>query len=160
MSMFHRKDNRDPAAYAPSEFGAYSDGPRDHNGGTVPSETYLYPKDYPPPGPQPKPKRRKRVFMWFFLAVQVIFLVWLITGIAGTGHSGADAHAQAVLYCARNSFGYSSRAACITQYGNTLNAASDAGKGIGAGLIVALWVAVDIILGIGRIVVVLARRRS
>lgn len=39
-----------------------------------------------------------------------------------------------------------------------LNDAADAGKGIAVGLIIGLWVAVDVILGIGRIVVLLGRR--
>ena len=35
-------------------------------------------------GPTPPslavPRKRKRVFMWFFLAVQALFVVWLIAG--------------------------------------------------------------------------------
>lgn len=108
------------------------------------------------------PKRRKRVFMWVFLAIQAIFLIWLITGLASTSGSGADAHAQAVQYCADPSnwqYLFKSQADCITHYGNGLNDASDLGKGIGAGLVIGLWVATDVILGIGRLVVVLARRK-
>jgi hypothetical protein len=98
---------------------------------------------------KPARRRKRRIFLWFFLAVQVIFLIWLITGVAGTSGSGADAHAQAVSYCSRSWQGlYNSYADCVTSYGNTLNAASDTGKGIGAGLIIALWVAVDVILGV------------
>jgi hypothetical protein len=39
-------------------------------------------------------------------------------------------------------------------------AAHDIGKSIGVALVVGLWVAVDVILGIGRLIVVTARRRS
>ena len=27
-------------------------------------------------------RKRRRVFIWFFIAVQVIFLVWIIVGVA------------------------------------------------------------------------------
>jgi hypothetical protein len=37
---------------------------------------------------------------------------------------------------------------------------TDAGNGIGVGLIIGLWVAVDVILGTGRIVVLFGRRYS
>lgn len=69
-----------------------------------------------------------RVFTWIILAVNVIFLVWIITGIAG--RPGATA------------------ATCDSLDIRTCQAASDAGTGIGVLLIVFLWVAADVILGI------------
>jgi hypothetical protein len=46
--------------------------------------------------PAAPPRRKRRIFPWFFLAIQVIFLIWLITGLAqGTGLS----HAQIVSLC-------------------------------------------------------------
>jgi hypothetical protein len=48
---------------------------------------------------------------------------------------------------------------CVVHGAHGLTAAGDIGKGIAAGLIIGLWVAADVILGIGRLVVVLARRR-
>jgi hypothetical protein len=38
--------------------------------------------------------------------------------------------------------------------------AADLGATIGAGLVIGLWVAADVILGIGRLVVITARRRN
>jgi hypothetical protein len=104
----------------------------------------------------------RNFFRYVFFAVQAIFIIWLIGGLASTSGSGADAHTQALQYCAGNGWQvlYKSHADCVTHYGNTLNGASDVGKSIGAGLIIGLWVAVDIILGIGRIVVLLGRRHS
>ncbi|KAB2379003.1 MULTISPECIES: hypothetical protein [Actinomadura] len=65
------------------------------------------------------PKRRHRVFPWVFLGVQIIFLVWIITG----ANSGGDCPAGQQNAC-------------------------DAGTTIGVGLIIGLWVAVDIILAL------------
>lgn len=107
-------------------------------------------------------KKRKRVFMWFFLVVQAIFLIWLITGLVGASHNGADAHAQALQWCANKDnwqYLYKSQADCVTHYGNGLNDAGDVGNTIGAALVIGLWVGVDVILGVGRLIVVLSRRR-
>lgn len=104
-------------------------------------------------------RKRRRIFIWVFLAIQVLFIVWIVAGTASTSNSGADAHNQAVSYCRTNWQGlYSSDANCVTSYGNTLNAASDAGKGIGIGLVIGLWVATDLILGVSYGVYRLASR--
>lgn len=93
------------------------------------------------------PRKRRHVFRWVFLAIQVLFLVWVIAGAASTSNSGGDAHTQAIQYCSANWTGlYSSYADCVTSYGNTLNAAGDVGKGFGLGIVIALWVAADVIL--------------
>lgn len=93
--------------------------------------------------PQTPPvKKRKRVFMWFFLAVQAIFLIWIITGASSSG--GATAKS------------------CAGQVGQALQTCQDAshvGTGIGVALIIILWCVVDVILGITYLVVRLARRR-
>jgi uncharacterized membrane protein len=84
------------------------------------------PEPYPPrPAP---PRKLRRVLMWVFIAVQVIFLVWIIVGV-------------------------------VTATGNPecgdLNA-DDCGSETGAGsvgMIVVLWTAVDLVLGIAYIIV-------
>jgi hypothetical protein len=98
-------------------------------------------------------------FLYFFLVVQVLFLVWIIAGNAA-GNSGADAHAQAIRDCSGTQWQplFKSYQDCVTHYGNALNDASDIGKGLATGVIFAFWVGVDIILGIGRLVVVFTRR--
>jgi hypothetical protein len=65
------------------------------------------------------PKHRHRIFPWVFLGVQIIFLVWIITG----ANSGGDCPAGQQNAC-------------------------DAGTTIGVGLIIGVWVAVDIILAL------------
>lgn len=122
---------------------------------------YGQPPAYYPPQPG-KPRKKRRVFLWVFLAVQVIFIIWLAVGLSGASHSGADAHAQAVQWCSDKSnwqYLYKSQADCVTHYGNGLNAAGDLGNTIGAGLVIGLWVAVDAILGIGYGIYRLASRR-
>lgn len=105
----------------------------------------------PPPGSPPAspslpqtshpPRKRRRVFPWVFLAVQILFLIWVITGAA----SGSGTPAE-----------------CRGRTGDALELcedASDVGTAIGVGLMIALWAAVDIILGLAYIVFRLARRR-
>lgn len=89
-----------------------------------------------------KPKKKKRIFMWFFLAVQALFVIWLIAGLGG-----ADAEAE----CAGQTFnGFYTREDCIMAF--------EAGTGIGVGLVFILWLVVDFILVMGWAVVKLARR--
>jgi hypothetical protein len=114
-------------------------------GGTVsyqpPPPQQPYPQAWPPQQPyaQPAPRRRRRVFPWVFLGIQALFVIWVITGVA-SGHSAAvNCHDQ-----------YLTHAQCAS--------AANAGTAIGAGLIVAFWVAVDVILGIGYGIFRLARR--
>ncbi|MFG3137716.1 hypothetical protein ACGFZA_16075 [Streptomyces sp. NPDC048211] len=85
--------------------------------------------------PAQTPKKRKRVFMWTFIAVQVVFLLWVILGANSGGATDC---------------GSLSTADCKD--------ASDAGTAIGVGLIIGLWAFVDVILGITYAVVRLARR--
>jgi hypothetical protein len=109
--------------------------------------------------PAAKPRKRKRIFMWFFLAVQAIFIAWLVTGIVSAAHGiPADAHA----YCKGNGWSplFKSYQDCIVHYANGMRGAAEVGSTIGAGLVIGLWVASDVILGIGRLIVVLARLKG
>ena len=113
--------------------------------------------------PPAKQRKRKRIFMWFFLAVQAIFIAWLITGIASAAHGiPADAHAQALAYCKGNGWSplFKSYQDCIVHYANGMRGAAEVGSTIGAGLVIGLWVATDVVLGIGRLIVVFARRKG
>src|SRR3954453_19209344 len=70
---------------------------------------------------------RFRVFTWIILAINVLFLIWIIGGTS----SAADN--------------------CDGEVGDALSACEAGtaiGAGIGAAMIIGLWVAVDIILGI------------
>ena len=79
------------------------------------------------------------MFVWVFLAIQVLFVIWVIAG-AASGHSAAvNCHDQ-----------YLTRSQCAS--------ATEAGAAIGVGLIVVFWAVVDVILGVSYGVWRLARR--
>jgi hypothetical protein len=92
------------------------------------------PEPYPPrPAP---PRKRRRVFMWFFIAVQVIFLVWIIVGVAtAPGDPVCEVNAD-----------------CQSEI--------DGAAAIGVGMILVLWTAVDLILGIIHIIIRASRSRN
>lgn len=78
--------------------------------------------------PTASPKKKRHIFRWFFLAVQLLFLAWIIFGVGGAAAENCDGETGAALE------------AC--------QAGTAVGASIGAGLIIGLWVAVDIILGL------------
>ncbi|NEC22178.1 hypothetical protein G3I50_28640 [Streptomyces parvus] len=90
------------------------------------------------PQPPPRsPRKKHRVFLWVFLGVQLLFLIWLIAGIASGSGTPED---------------------CGTLDKQACNDAENAGTAIGVGLIIVLWAVVDVILGITYAVYRLARR--
>lgn len=80
-----------------------------------------------PPPPSITPKKKRRVFLWVFLAVQVLFLIWIVGG-ASTGSGTPDD--------------------CGTLDLEACNAASDIGTGIGVMLIIAVWAIVDFFMAV------------
>jgi hypothetical protein len=76
----------------------------------------------------------RHLFLYVFLLVQALFIVWIIGG-------AQSAH-------------------CDAQGSQLDNSACTAGAGIAIGLIIGLWVAADVILGVGRLVVVTTRKHS
>lgn len=86
----------------------------------------------------PQRKRKRRVFMWVFLAVQAIFVIWIISGIASAGTP--------------------SDCGSLTQ--EQCQTASNVGTGIGVFLIFVFWAIVDFLLGVGYVIYRLAKRPS
>ena len=72
----------------------------------------------------PTPRKKRHVFMWVFFAVQVIFIIWLISAGVTTDHT--------VTHCT----------------GVDCKGATEAGSAIGIALIVVFWVVVDLLLAI------------
>jgi len=125
-----------------------------------------YAQNYPPQSYAPAPshhgappkRRKRRIFLWVFLAIQALFILWIVVGIA-TVHTGPT-HAQLVSGCYNHNWFplFKSQADCVKHYGGALNDAGTAGKAIGVGLIVAFWFVVDVILGVSYGVYKLATR--
>ena len=89
----------------------------------------------PTPAPVAPPRKKRHVFLWIFLAIQVLFIIWLITGGASADHG--------VTHCT----------------GPDCKGATEAGSAIGIGLIIVFWMVVDVILGVTYGVYKLATRR-
>lgn len=82
------------------------------------------------------PRKKHRYFLWTFLIVQAVMLIWMIVGI----NSGTNGHCSGNL----------SAEDCAN--------AQQVGTAIGAGVILAVWAAVDIILGFCYLIYKVARR--
>lgn len=97
-----------------------------------------------------KPWKPKKVFLYVFLGIQAIFIIWLITGMKSDNTAVTATSAQVVNYCKGNGWQalYSSYADCAKNYAATLTAAGDVGKGMGASLVVIIWVVVDFLVGL------------
>ena len=104
----------------------------------------------PYPQPAPAPRRRRRVFPWVFLAIQALFVIWVIAGAA----SGGSIHSEAVAYCHAHPDQFLPFSQCVSDYGT----GSKAGAAIGIGIIVVFWAVVDVILGVSYGIWRLARR--
>ncbi|MGC5531740.1 hypothetical protein [Streptomyces sp. SR-10] len=105
---------------------------------TAPTPDWGPPEEEHPPSTDVR-KKHHRIFLWVFLAVQALFLVWIITGANSNDHASCEGMVGDALTTCQN--------------------AGDVGTAVGVGLIIALWVAVDIILGITYGVYRLARRQ-
>ena len=84
-------------------------------------------------------RRKRRVFPWVFLAVQALFVIWVIAGVASGHHAAAACQDP-----------YLTHAQCTS--------ASETGTAVGVGLVILLWAVVDVILGVSYMVWRLARR--
>jgi hypothetical protein len=83
---------------------------------------------YPQQPPQAqKPRKKRRVFMWVILAINALFLWWIIAGVSSNADNCAGEVGQALEDC---------------------QAATGIGTGIGVIFIIFLWAMVDVILGV------------
>jgi hypothetical protein len=87
-----------------------------------------------------KPRKKRRVFLWVFLAVQVLFIFWIFAG-ANSASGGPTGDCGSL-----------SKAAC--------NDAQDIGTGIGIMLVVGLWLVTDFLLAVTYGIYRLAKRPS
>jgi hypothetical protein len=89
-----------------------------------------------------KPWKQRRIFLWFFLALQVVFIIWLV---AGTASTGSGINASVVAQCHHQAVGMGmTQAQCVSFLGG----AAKTGTTIGAAVIVIVWVVVDFLVGL------------
>lgn len=110
--------------------------------------------------PGPAPRKKRRVFLWVFLAIQVLFIVLIITQVAAHP-AGPTAAQQAAQQCANHGWYplFKSQADCDQHYAVALNDAGNVGKGIGVVVILVAWMITDFFLGLGYGIYRLASRR-
>ena len=106
-----------------------------------------------------EPRKKRRVFLWIFLVVQVLFIAWIITGLASSP-GGPSVASQTAHVCAHHGWWplFKSHADCMKHYAVALNDATNTGTGLAVAFIVVLWVVVDFLLATGYGVYRLARR--
>jgi hypothetical protein len=142
-------DQPPPSPYQPDQQGA-PPGPGNPQPGAW---------TQPPPGPGPygmsgpvqaqRPRRKRRVFLWIFVALQVLFLILVIAGVAATKTGPSHARLVALCYDHRWWPVFSSQAQCVAHETKTLTVSGDVGEGLGVAVEVFVWFVVDAILGIG-----------
>ncbi len=93
----------------------------------------------PYPGQQPgaPAKKKRRVFLWVFLAIQALFVIWIIAGVASNTGNAVD---------------------CGSLTQDQCNDTRNAGTGIGVFLIIVVWFIVDFLIGLGYVIYRLAKR--
>ncbi len=80
-----------------------------------------------PTQPQPAPRKKRRIFLWVFLAVQVLFVAWIFAGMSAASGQPTDCEGLSAELC---------------------NDASDVGTGIGVFLVVVVWMIVDFLMAV------------
>jgi len=101
-----------------------------------------------------QPRRRRRVFLWVFLAIQALFIIWLIAGGVSTG---SGIHASVAAQCLQQAKGMGmTQAQCISWLGG----AAKTGTAFGAALIVVVWIVVDFFVSLTYGIYRLATRSS
>lgn len=83
------------------------------------------------------PRRKRRIFLWVFLAIQILFIVWIIAGVGSTSGDATD---------------------CGGLDQETCDVAEDVGASIGVFFIVIFWMMVDFLLAVGYGIYRLAKR--
>ncbi|MEV5352100.1 hypothetical protein [Streptomyces sp. NPDC052693] len=145
MSRKHRAPQsqgwapRDPRGAAPPQQDVWPGTPPGAWPGTPPGR----PSRQPPHQSHTTtpPRKRRRIFLWIFLAVQILFLAWVIFGAASAGGTPEE---------------------CRGLRGDELQLcenAGDVGTTIGVGLVIGLWVAADFILALTYVIYRLASRQ-
>jgi hypothetical protein len=120
----------------------------------------------PPPSqrqpPEYGPHKRRAVLPWFFLAVQVLFLILVIAAALAADHGTAEAVShQVARTCLSGAWqgAFTSQRACLEHFHVAVPAGQDLDPGLSPGLVALAWVVADACLGLGYGLDRLARRR-
>jgi hypothetical protein len=125
-------------------------------------------EDRPPRPPAPRrppengPHQRRTVFPWFFLAVQVLFLILVIAAALAADHGTAEAVSHQVARTCLNGAWqgvFTSQRACLEHFHVAVPAGQDLDPGLSPGLVALAWAVADACLGLGYGLDRLARRR-
>ena len=94
-----------------------------------------------------RPFKRHKIFLWFFLALQLIMIVWIIT--AASTKDGPTS-AEIAQFCGNGAWQglFSSYNDCVQHGAAGIQAANSTGKGLAVGVLVIAWVIVDFLLGV------------
>lgn len=107
-----------------------------------------------------KPARKpRRIFRWTFAAIQAAFIGLIVLyGTESTGAPASQVHAG----CDHGAWQglFKSHSDCMVHYAAGLNGAGHAGQAVGIGLVIFLWFIVDVVILLGRLVVLHSRKRS
>jgi hypothetical protein len=123
------------------------------------------PEARPPELPQPPGygvPGRLPVFPWFFLAVQVLFLVLVIAAALASDHGTAEAVSHQVARSCLNGAWqgpFTSQRACLEHFHVALPQGQDLDPGLSPGLVAIAWLVADVLLGLGYGLYCLARAR-
>ena len=115
-----------------------------------------------PPPPGYGPPRRLPAFPWFFLAVQVLFLVLVIAAALASDHGTAEAVShQVARACLQGAWqgAFTSQRACLEHFHVALPRGQDLDPGLSAGLVAIAWLVADVLLALGYGLCRLARAR-
>jgi len=94
-----------------------------------------------------KQTKRRKIFLWFFLALQVAMIVWIVSAVSS---SDGPTSAEIAQLCGGNAWQglFSSHNDCVVHGAVGIQAAHSVGKGLAVGVIVVAWVIVDFLAGI------------
>ena len=118
------------------------------------------PREHPAPGSGPA--RRRAVFPWFFLAVQVLFLILVIAAALASDHGTAEAVSHQVARACLNGAWqgtFASQRACLEHFNVALPQGQDLDPGLSPGLVAIAWLVADVLLALGYGLCRLARAR-
>jgi len=94
-----------------------------------------------------KPCKRRKIFLWFFLALQLIMIIWIASA---AGSSDGPTSAEIAQFCGGNAWQglFTSYGDCVQHGAVGIQAAHSVGKGLAVATLVIGWVIVDFLVSV------------